>query len=392
VVRPWLAWLAFAACGSSHGVPADAPAPIVDAYRPVDVTLAVTSLSVSPASTTLQWPLSAPLQVLATYSDDAQLDVTPFATYATDAASVAEAAAGAVQAIGPGSATITATYMGASATAAVTVTVPTLAVATSDGIDEFVASARGSAAPFASIRGSATTIQHACGIAELGGELFVVDNVANAIDVWATTDAGDVAPDRTIATAFTPVSIAAAGSAIYVGAVDGVRVFAANAAGSATPLQTISGSATTITSGAGVAVFEGELYVVDTTGSVVVFPQDADGNVAPTRTIAGSATGLDNPVGISLGQSLEFVTADEPAGQVQAFVPASSGNAVPLGNFSGAQTDLVSPTSVAVDQTVVFVGTPSTQTIEVLLLADDFGDFPPLQTLTGEDVQGLAIY
>jgi hypothetical protein len=120
----------------------------------------------------------------------------------------------------------------------------------------------------------------------------------------------------------------------------------------------------------------------------------ADGNVAPTRVIAGSATGLDNPVGISVGgvDSLEFVTADEPAGQVQAFVPTGSGNTVPFGNFSGAQTELVSPASVATDQTVVFVGTPSTQQVEVLLLSNDFGDFPPLQTITGEDVQGLTVF
>jgi hypothetical protein len=385
---------AVTACGSSHPATADAPAPVVDAYRPVDVTLAVIALSVSPPTTTLDWPLTAPLQVLATYSDDAQLDVTPFATYATDAPAVAEAAAGVVQSLGPGSATITATYMGAVGSAVVTIEVPTLAVATSDGVDQFDASASGSAAPRSSIRGSATTIQHGCGIAELNGELFVVDDVADAIDVWETTDAGNIAPERTIATSFTPVSIAAAGSAIYVGAVDGVRAFAATASGAATPIQTISGSATTIASGAGVAVFEGEIYVVNTSGSVAVFPVGADGNVAPSRVIAGSATGLDNPVGISVGgaESLEFVTADELAGQVQAFVPTGSGNAVPFGNFSGAQTELVSPASVAADQTVVFVGTPSTQTIEVLLLSNDFGDFPPLQTITGEDVQGLTVY
>jgi hypothetical protein len=382
------------ACNSPHATTADAPPSMADAYLPVDSTLAVTGLSVAPSSVTITWPLSQPLQVLAIYTDDSQLDVTPFATYTSDAPEIAAAPTqGLVQAIGPGSATITASYMTVTGTMTATVTAPTLAVATSNSIELFDASAVGSAAPRSSIAGPSTTIGHACGITELNNELFVVDDVANAIDVWSVTDSGDVPPERTITTSFTPVSIAAAGSAIYVGASDGVRVFAASASGSATPLQTIAGSATTISGGAGVAVYQGELYVVSsTTGAVAVFPMSANGNVAPTRVIAGASTGLDNPVAISVGQGLEFVTADETAGQVQAFVPTASGNVAPFGNFSGLQTDLASPTSVVVDQTVIFVGTPSTQSIEVLAISNDFGDFPPVEAITGVDVQALTVF
>jgi hypothetical protein len=172
------------ACNSPHATVADAPPPSADAYRPIDATNPITALAVSPPSATISWPLSQPVQVLAIYADDAQLDVTPFATYTSSAPDVAAAPTqGLIAAIGPGSATITASYMGATGTMATTIIVPTLAVATSDGVDLYDASVVGSAAPRSSIRGPSTTIAHACGIAELGGELFVVDDVANAIDV-----------------------------------------------------------------------------------------------------------------------------------------------------------------------------------------------------------------
>jgi hypothetical protein len=383
------------ACNSPHATTIDAPpAPTADAYLPIDATNAITGLSVSPSSATISWPLSQPLQVLAIYSDDAQLDVTPFATYTSSAPEIAGAPTqGLIDAVGPGRATITASYLGATGTMTATIVVPTLAVATSNAVELFDASAIGSATPRSSISGPSTTIGHACGIAELGGELFVADDVADAIDVWSIADSGDVAPERTITTSFTPVSIAAAGSAIYVGASDGVRVFAANASGSATPLQTIAGSATTISGGAGVAVYQGELYVVSsTTSSVAVFPLASSGNIAPKRVIAGPSAGLANPIGIAVGQGLELVTVDQVAGQVQAFVPTGSGDVAPFGNFSGDQTDLVSPTSVAVDQTIILVGTPSTQSIEVLAISNDFGDFPPVETITGIDVQALALF
>ncbi len=385
-------WLAVAgvACNSAHAITADAP--VADAYQPIDATLAVTSLEITPSTVALTWPLSQPLMVTAYYTDDSIMDVSVLATFTSDTPSVAEVSAGTVQSVGPGSATITVSYSGVSTTIPVTVTAPTLAVASPDGVDLFYASATGSATPLRSIRGSATTIVHACGVAELGGELFVADDGANAIDVWAVTASGNVAPDRVISTSFTPVSIASDGTSIYVGASDGVSVFAPAASGAATPLQTITGSATTIANAAGIAVYQGELYVVDQAGSVPVFPRTANGNVAPTREIGGAATGLDMPVGIAVGQSLEFVTDATPDGQVQVYSPQSGGDAAPIGNFSGADAQLVTPTSAAVTQTVVFVGTPSTQSIEVLLVGDDNGEFPPYATITGVNVQGMTIF
>jgi hypothetical protein len=292
---------------------------------------------------------------------------------------------------GPGVATITASYMGAMATMAVTVAVPTLAVASPDGVDFFPASAQGTPAPASSIRGAATTLQHACGLAVLGSELFVADSTAGAIDVFPLAGSGNIAPTRRITTSFTPLSIAANGASIYVGASDGVRVFAATASGAATPTQTIAGALTTIVNGAGIAVYQAQLYVVSQGGSVAVFPIAANGNVAPARVVSGYNTGLGSSYGIAVAFELELVTDAVAEGTVQVFFPSATGNVVPVQQIAGDQTLLVTPTSVVNADSMVFVGTPSSSSIEVFP-SNTNGEFPPTETIGGVNVQAMALF
>jgi hypothetical protein len=386
------AWLfAIAACNSAQAITADAPAPIdapaSDGYRPVDATAAVDALILQPQSVNLTWPLGQAVSVLAHYTDDAELDVTPYATLVSSAPAVATAATGAVTPTGPGSAMITASYMGVSAMLSVTVSVPTLAVASSTGIDMFDVTAAGSATPKQSIRGGATTLADACGITTLGGNLLVADAGTNTIDVWATGDSGNVAPETTIALGFTPTSIATDGTSIYVGAVDGVHVLS----GSGTPTATITGSATTITTGAGIAVYAGELYVAETSGSYAVFPKTANGNVAPSRVVGGGVTGLASPTGIAAGQGIIYVTDAIAAGSVQMFIPAASGNAAPFSFFDGT---LSSPTSAALDQDMLLVGTPSTQQVQSFLITalTDAGQYAPLYSLDGVTPNAITLF
>ncbi len=243
--------------------------------------------------------------------------------------------------------------------------VRTLAVASPDGVDFFVASAAGAATPLRSIRGAATTLQHACALAVLGSELFVADSSAETIDVWDLAASGDVAPTRQITTTFAPISLAANGASIYVGASDGVRVFDATASGAAVPTQTIAGSLTTIASGAGIAIYQSELYVVSQGGSAAVFPTAANGNAPPPLTLAGVNPGLATPVAVAVGFGLEFVTDATAPGSVQIFFPASVGNhAEPAQTISGNLPQLATPTSLAIADTMLFVGTPSTSSIE----------------------------
>jgi hypothetical protein len=385
------AWLfAFAACNSAQAITADAPSPIDaarDGYLPIDATATVDSLLVQPTSVNLTWPLGQAVSVLAHYTDDAELDVTPYAMLVSDAPSVATAAAGAVTPTGAGSATITASYMGVSTTLTVAVSVPTLAIASSTGIDMFDATAAGSAAPKRSIRGGATTLVDACAITTLGANLLVADAGTQSIDIWATSDSGNVAPEQAFALGFTPVSIATDGTSIYIGAVDGVHVLT----GSGTPTATITGSATTITSGAGIAIYGGELYVAETSGSYAVFPKTANGNVAPSRVVGGSVTGLASPTGITAGLGIVYVTDAIATGSVQMFAAAASGNATPFSFFDGT---LSSPTSAAFDQTMLLVGTPSTQQVQTFLLTalTDAGQYAPLYSLDGVTPNAIALF
>jgi len=386
----WRLFALLVACNSARAITGDAP--LSDAYRPLDATLAIDGLAVAPSSAAMKWPDSAPLQVLAHFTDDAVLDVTPYATYTTDAPTVAIASGGIVEPIGPGSATLTATYLGVSATSSITVSVPTLVVATSDGVDFLNASASGSAMPFRSIRGPATTLQAADGVAVLGQELFVTDRAADAIDVWPLTGSGNLAPSRRITTSFTPLSIAASGSEIFVGAADGVRVFDATDSGPATPIQTITGSNTGIAQGAGIAVAAGELYVVDQGGSVSVFAQTANGNVAPKRVLTGAATGLVDPVGISVAFQVELVTTVGNNSALE-FFSSQNGNVVAGGvSFEGGQSMLQAPTCATQADTRIFVGSPSSSTIDQFVTNAPEGDLPPQATITGEPVQAMTLF
>lgn len=383
------AWLL--ALGACHGAPSIArDAAPSDSYEPVDATLAVNGLAFTPAQLALTWPDLENVRLRAHYTDDATMDVTIYATYESADPSIAMMAGGKVLPEGPGTTSITASYMGQTAELPITVTVRTLAVATPDGVDFFAASADGSAAPLRSLRGAATTLQGACGLATLAGELYVADCAAHAIDVWQLGASGDLAPTRRITTAFTPVSVAASGTSIYVGASDGVRVFDAAASGAASPTRTISGVHTTITSGAGVAVYQSELYVVNTSGSIAVFPILATGDVTPTRVMTGPLTGLVHPSGIAVGFGLAFVAPTGEDGSIQVFLPTSTGNALPAQVIEGIPP-LSGPSSLALTDARLFVGTPTSSSIEVFAItAND--QTTPLETIEGVNVQALTLF
>jgi hypothetical protein len=89
------------------------------------------SLSVGPASSSLQAGATVPLSATATYSDGTTANVTSQATWTTSSGAVATvSASGVVTAVAPGTATVTATVSGVAATALVTVTPAPLSVTT----------------------------------------------------------------------------------------------------------------------------------------------------------------------------------------------------------------------------------------------------------------------
>ena len=89
--------------------------------------LVLQSIAITPPSATLAIGGTSPLTVTASFDTGPTANVTSTATYATSASSVATVSiAGLVTAVGPGSATITASYQGKIATAAITVSTPAL--------------------------------------------------------------------------------------------------------------------------------------------------------------------------------------------------------------------------------------------------------------------------
>jgi len=89
---------------------------------------------------------------------------------------------------------------------------------------------------------------------------------------------------------------------IYVvnGFNDSVTVKAAGANGDVTPLQTVMGSRTSLTSHYGIAVRGSAMFVANRNNSVTVYGADANGDVAPMRTIRGFKSSLDEPLGIAV--------------------------------------------------------------------------------------------
>src|SRR5215468_1731042 len=105
------------ACGSVSSKTTDANAPIT-----------ATSVTVTPAAMTVSWPRTQQLMAMATFSDGTMKDVTATASWTSSTEQVATVAAGLVTSVDAGTTSITATVDTQHDNAALTVTVPTMAV------------------------------------------------------------------------------------------------------------------------------------------------------------------------------------------------------------------------------------------------------------------------
>jgi 6-phosphogluconolactonase (cycloisomerase 2 family) len=81
-----------------------------------------------------------------------------------------------------------------------------------------------------------------------------------------------------------------------------IFVFAAGAHGNVSPIRTIQGTSTQLNSPSGIVLTAHHTIVVANppSNSLTSYPRDSNGNVAPTRTIQGGATGLNFPIGLSI--------------------------------------------------------------------------------------------
>jgi uncharacterized protein YjdB len=106
-------------CGSSSSSPAGGQQPCTGTGC---TAATVQSLSVTPASSQLAAGVVQPFTAVAAYTDGSQQDVTATATWASSDAAIATVSGCSARGVAPGSATISASFAGLTASAQVTVT------------------------------------------------------------------------------------------------------------------------------------------------------------------------------------------------------------------------------------------------------------------------------
>src|SRR5260370_6003375 len=123
-------------------------------------------------------------------------------------------------------------------------------------------------------------------------------------------------------------------------------VYAAGATGNATPIATIAGSNTGLTSPQGIAVdAAGRLYVANIANpyTITIYASGATGNATPAATIAGSNTGLSQPEGIALDAAGRLYVATLLNTTVTVYAAGAAGNATPTVTIAGNHTALNTP-------------------------------------------------
>lgn len=169
-------------------------------------------------------------------------------------------------------------------------------------ISVYAAGSNGDRAPTATIFDGQNFLFIPAGIALFNGTLYVADPGDQSLNEYPANSIGTVNPTAEITGLNSPRGVAVDSTGrIYVTDSDRVIVYAPNANGNATPLATISGSATLLNGPAGLSV-HGTVIVVANSGnaSITVYPKNGKGNIAPLRDIGGSLTGLANPQDIDV--------------------------------------------------------------------------------------------
>src|SRR5271166_1033876 len=254
----------------------------------------------------------------------------------------------------------------------------------------------GAAVPVQTIAGANTGLNYPTGIGFSNNEIFVANNHADTVTVYAANASGDAAPLTTIsgpATGLshpTDIDIDSVGR-VYVGNSVGnsVRIFAPTATGDAAPLASITGPDTALNHP--VALHHdaaGNIYVVNTANSSVTIYHQSDvlssvtGDVAPYATLAGALTGLVNPSGIVLDSAGDvYVTNDFPD-SITVYPPNPNGNIAPTATIAGALTGLNAPGDIELAAGVLIIANAGGNNL-LTFPTNGNGNIAPLLTVTG---------
>lgn len=354
----------------------------------------IVELAVTLPNATLAWPIAQQATATATFGDGAVQDVTAIATWSSSNPAVAAVTSGLVASVDEGNAIIEVAVGGQTASTAVRVVMPTLAVLSYNdtdagdlaGIDFFRANATGNAGPLRSIRGPATTIGlHPYGMAVHGQELFVScgDDIG-AVSVFPVTGSGNIAPTRRIIGEKTTVSSAIAFSVsdteiVTVGN-DSVLVFPTDGAGDIAPKRKIAGATTQLKNVVSATVDGDEIYATDYDNKIIaVFPASATGDVAPSRTIDVSITQFAQPLTAQVFDNELYVVTT--ADSINVYPKAASGNTARIRTIQGLRTQLQYPYMVAEHGGMLFVADRDDKVL--VFKATDNGNVQPQRVISG---------
>ena len=268
-----------------------------------------------------------------------------------------------------------------------------------NAVDVFAPGSNGNVAPERVIEGSSTGLDGPGDVkVDSAGDLYVVNFSGNTITEYAPGASGNATPTCTIGGSNTGLSTPddmslEADGTIVVGNLfaSTVGIFAPGSCGNVAPIETLAGSNTGFNDVDGVGTdAAGNIYANSTLNeSINVFPAGANGNVAPSYTITGSNTGLGWPDDIVVGFSGELYAVSGftgPVNSVTVYSAGAMGNAVPLQNIVGSNTDFGNPDDNAVDTSGNIFVTDSESTVGPAVLefaSGATGNVAPIATIAG---------
>lgn len=216
----------------------------------------------------------------------------------------------------------------------------------------FAAGAKGNLPPKFLVSGALTQLDNPQGIAvDASGTTYVTNSSGGQsyISVYAPGSNGDRAPIQTIFDGvdffFIPAGIALFNGTLYVAdqGDQSINEYAASSNGTVDPTAVITG----LNTPRGVAVdTKGRIYVTDS-DRVLVYAANANGNATPLRTIAGSLTQLNGAAGLTIHGSV-IVVANSGDSTVTVYPLAGNGDIAPLREIAGSLTQLATPLDVDV--------------------------------------------
>ena len=223
--------------------------------------------------------------------------------------------------------------------------------------------------------------------------LYVANLNSSTITVYEGDATGNVSPVRTISGANTGLSSPVAlvrdpAGPLYVTnyrAPQSVTVYGAGATGNVLPVRTIIGSNTGINGPYALGRdATGQLYVGNVQAqSITVFAADANGNASPVRTITGANTGIVGPIGFAFDGAGQLYVTNGDANTIQVYAANADGNASPVRTIAGPNTGLNQPGGISIDATGQIYVTNAKGNSITVYAANATGDATPVRTISG---------